>query len=52
MNLTPRTPKYSLMMSVMMNTTGHSTTPVVNDSEPDCPNSRVGRWAIEAMPTA
>jgi hypothetical protein len=40
MKRTPRTPKYSLMMSVMMNTTGQSITPAVKDSEPDWPNRR------------
>ena len=34
MRRTPRTPKYSLMTSVMMNTTGQSITPAVKDSEP------------------
>ena len=35
---TPRWPKNSLMMSVMMNTIGHSSVPAVKFSEPVCPN--------------
>ena len=38
MNRTPRRPKYSLMTSVMMKTTGHQSTPAVNESEPAWPN--------------
>ena len=34
MKRTPRRPKYSLMTSVMMKTTGHSRTPAVKLSEP------------------
>ncbi|MBB6064776.1 hypothetical protein HNR76_001312 [Pseudoxanthomonas broegbernensis] len=38
MNFTPRRPKNSLMVSVMMNTTGHSRVPAVKLSEPVWPN--------------
>ena len=38
MKRTPRRPKYSLMMSVIRNTNGQSSTPLVNDNEPVCPN--------------
>src|SRR5688572_18824335 len=40
MSRTPRTPKRSLMTSVMMKTTGHNITPAVKDREPLCPNNR------------
>ena len=42
---TPRTPKCSLMTSVMMNTIGHSITPAVKDSDPLCPNRRQSKGA-------
>ena len=45
MRRTPRTPKCSLMTSVMMNTTGQSITPAVKDSDPLCPNSRQSKGA-------
>ena len=48
MNRTPRTPKYSLMTSVMMNTIGHSITPAVNDSEP---SGRTASSRSGAMPS-
>jgi hypothetical protein len=35
---TPLRPKYSLMMSVITNTIGQSSTPAVKLSEPVCPN--------------
>ena len=35
---TPRLPKYSLTVSVMMNTIGHSRVPAVKLSEPLWPN--------------
>ncbi len=38
MKRTPRLPKNSLMVSVMMNTTGHSRVPAVKLSEPVWPN--------------
>ncbi len=45
MKRTPRRPKCSLMMSVMMNTIGQSITPAVKDSEPVWPNSRQSNGA-------
>ena len=36
---TPRTPKYSLITSVMMNTNGQTSTPAVKLSVPSMPNS-------------
>lgn len=38
MKRTPRLPKNSLMVSVMMNTTGHNKVPAVKLSEPVWPN--------------
>ena len=49
MRRTPRTPKCSLMTSVMMNTTGQSITPAVKDSEPLCPNSRQSKGAMPSV---
>ena len=49
MSRTPRTPKCSLMTSVMMNTTGQSITPAVNDSEPLCPNRRQSNGAMPSV---
>jgi hypothetical protein len=46
---TPRTPKCSLMTSVMMKTTGQSITPAVNDNEPLCPNSRQSNGATPSV---
>src|SRR3954452_5473587 len=37
MRRTPRTPKYSLMTSVMMKTNGHTSTPAVKFSVPEIP---------------
>src|SRR5688572_18930333 len=45
MSRTPRTPKCSLMTSVMMKTTGQSITPAVKDSDPLLPNSRQSKGA-------
>src|SRR6185436_4021776 len=39
MKRTPRTPKYSLMTSVKMNTNGHTSTPAVKLRVPSMPNS-------------
>ncbi len=46
---TPRTPKCSLMTSVMMNTTGQSITPAVNDSDPAWPNSRQSKGSMPSV---